>query len=49
MEIKKGIGVSPGVAISTAIVFDAENLVIPRRQVLLANIDAELSRFDLAL
>jgi phosphotransferase system enzyme I (PtsI) len=49
MEIKKGIGVSPGVAISTAIVLDAENLAIPRRQILPANIDAELARFDLAL
>ncbi len=26
MEIKKGIGVSPGVAISTAVVLDAEDL-----------------------
>ncbi|MGD0461519.1 MAG: phosphoenolpyruvate--protein phosphotransferase [Tepidisphaeraceae bacterium] len=49
MEIKKGIGVSPGVAISTALVLDAENLAIPRRQVPLANIDAEAARFDLAL
>ncbi len=29
MEIKKGIGVSAGVAISTAIVLDADDLVIP--------------------
>ena len=31
MEIKKGIGVSPGVVISTAVVLDAEDLVIPKR------------------
>ena len=33
MEIKKGIGVSPGVVISTAVVLDAEDLVIPKRHV----------------
>ena len=33
MEIKKGIGVSPGVAISTALMLDTEDLVIPKRQV----------------
>ena len=33
MEIKKGIGVSPGVVISTAVVLDAEDLVVPKRQV----------------
>ncbi|MEA2734690.1 MAG: phosphoenolpyruvate-protein phosphotransferase system enzyme, partial [Humisphaera sp.] len=33
MEIKKGIGVSPGVVIGTAVVLDAEDLVVPRRQV----------------
>ena len=49
MEIKKGTGVSPGVAISTAIVLDSDNLVIPRRQVQPAAIDAEIERFDLAL
>jgi phosphotransferase system enzyme I (PtsI) len=49
MEIKKGIGVSPGVAISTAIVLDADNLVTPRRQILPEAIDAELQRFQKAL
>jgi phosphoenolpyruvate-protein phosphotransferase (PTS system enzyme I) len=49
MEIKKGIGVSPGVAISTALVLDAENLAIPKRQIVVENIDAELARFDVAL
>jgi phosphotransferase system enzyme I (PtsI) len=33
MEIKKGIGVSPGIVISTAVVLDAEDLVIPKRHV----------------
>ena len=33
MEIKKGIGVSPGVVISTAVVLDAEDLLIPERHV----------------
>jgi phosphotransferase system enzyme I (PtsI) len=49
MEIKKGIGVSPGVAISTAIVLDVENLVIPRRQVPAANVAAESKRFHNAI
>lgn len=33
MEIRKGIGVSPGVVISTAVVLDAEDLVIPKRKI----------------
>ena len=33
MEIKKGIGVSPGVVISTAVVLDAEDVLVPKRQV----------------
>ncbi|HZL34199.1 MAG TPA: phosphoenolpyruvate--protein phosphotransferase [Tepidisphaeraceae bacterium] len=33
MEIKKGIGVSPGVVISTAVVLDAEDLLIAKRSV----------------
>jgi phosphotransferase system enzyme I (PtsI) len=49
MEIKKGIGVSPGVAISTAIVLDTDNLVTPRRQIPQNAIDAELNRFEQAL
>jgi phosphoenolpyruvate-protein phosphotransferase (PTS system enzyme I) len=49
MEIKKGIGVSPGVAISTAIVLDADNLVIPRRSILAPKIDAEIQRINVAL
>jgi phosphoenolpyruvate-protein phosphotransferase (PTS system enzyme I) len=49
MEIKKGIGVSPGVVIGTAIVLDAEDLVIPKRQVAAGEIPAELTRLDQAL
>ncbi len=45
MEIKKGIGVSPGVAISTALMIDTEDLVIPRRQVPETELKAELDRF----
>ena len=33
MDIKKGIGVSQGIAISIAVVLDAEDLVIPHRQI----------------
>jgi len=49
MEIKKGIGVSPGVAISTAVVLDADSVIIPRRKGIAANVDAEVERFNLAL
>jgi phosphotransferase system enzyme I (PtsI) len=49
MEIKKGIGVSPGVVISTAIVLDAEDLVIPKRQVVPTLIEAEVARFSKAV
>jgi phosphotransferase system enzyme I (PtsI) len=46
MEIKKGIGVSPGVVISTAVMLDAENLLIPKRQIAPADADAEAQRFQ---
>jgi phosphotransferase system enzyme I (PtsI) len=49
MEIKKGIGVSPGVVISTAVVLDAEALVIPKRSVAAADIPAEIERFGKAV
>jgi phosphotransferase system enzyme I (PtsI) len=49
MEIKKGIGVSPGVAISSAIVLDADSLVIPRRRISAETIPAELDRFNQTL
>jgi phosphotransferase system enzyme I (PtsI) len=46
MEIKKGIGVSPGVVIGTAIVLDAEDLLIPKRTVADAQIPHEMERFE---
>src|SRR5438067_1173780 len=49
MEIKKGIGVSPGVVISTAVVLDAEDLVIPKRTVEAAGVPAELDRLNQAM
>ncbi len=49
MEIKKGIGVSPGVVISTAVVLDAEDLAIPRRRIEDAEVDCEVARFNEAV
>ena len=49
MEIKKGIGVSPGVVISTAVVLDAEDLVIPRRHVEPEQLPGEVNRLSAAL
>lgn len=49
MEIKKGIGVSPGIAISTAIVLDAEDLLIPRRTIEPAEVGREVQRLKHAL
>ena len=49
MEIIKGIGVSPGVAISTAVVLDAEDLLIPRRQIAADAADAEVARLNEAV
>src|SRR5438309_11493281 len=49
MEIKKGIGVSPGVVVGTAIVLDAEDLLIPKRQVDAAHVPLEVERLHRAL
>jgi phosphotransferase system enzyme I (PtsI) len=49
MEIKKGIGVSPGVVISTAVVLDAEDLLIPKRQIDVAQVPFEIERLDKAV
>src|SRR4051812_11218018 len=49
MEIKKGIGVSPGVVIGTAVVFDAEDTVIPRRSITPDAIGGEVARLQEAL
>ena len=48
MEIKKGIGVSPGVVISTAVVLDAEDLLIPVRHVDPSQVPAEFDRMGKA-
>ncbi len=49
MEIKKGIGVSPGVVISTAVVLDAEDLLIPKRHIETDQVQAEIDRLDQAI
>jgi phosphoenolpyruvate-protein phosphotransferase (PTS system enzyme I) len=49
MEIKKGIGVSPGVVISTAVVLDAEDLLIPRRHIDPAQVPQEIARLEQAM
>ncbi len=49
MEIKKGIGVSPGVVIGTAVVLDAEDIVVPKRQVEEGQVADEMKRLDKAL
>jgi phosphotransferase system enzyme I (PtsI) len=49
MEIKKGIGVSPGVVISTAVVLDAEDLLIPRRRIEADQVAAEVERLGKAV
>lgn len=48
MEILKGIGVSPGVAISTALVLDADELVIANPAVAPGDVEAELARLGVA-
>jgi phosphotransferase system enzyme I (PtsI) len=49
MEIRKGIAVSPGVAIAPAIVLDSEQFRIPRRSIELAEVETELGRFRASL
>jgi len=44
MKIKKGIGVSPGVAIAPAVVMDTEEFDIPQRHVPVDRAQAELAR-----
>jgi phosphoenolpyruvate-protein phosphotransferase (PTS system enzyme I) len=46
MEIRKGIAVSPGVAIASAIVLDSEQFRIPRRSIDPADVEAEVARFQ---
>ena len=49
MEILKGIGVSPGVAISTALVLDADDLVIAHRKLDPSAAAGELERLRAAI
>src|SRR5688572_26842146 len=49
MQIKQGIPVSPGVAISQAVVIDAEDLPVPRRTVPGSQVAQELERLDRAI
>jgi phosphotransferase system enzyme I (PtsI) len=49
MEIKRGIAVSPGVAIGPALVLDAEWFRIPQRYVDPQKVDAEVARLRAAL
>ena len=46
MEIRKGIAVSPGMAIAPAIVLDSEEFRIPRRNIDAGEVEEELSRFQ---
>lgn len=48
MEIKKGIAVSPGIAIAKALVIDSEDYRIPRRVILPSQKGAEIARVRLA-
>ena len=49
MEIRKGIGVSPGVVIGPAVVLDAEALVIQRRTVAPEELPRENERLGQAI
>ncbi|MDD4890647.1 MAG: phosphoenolpyruvate--protein phosphotransferase [Phycisphaerae bacterium] len=49
MEIRKGIGVSPGVAIASAFVLETEEFRVPRRTITPEQVDAELARLDRGL
>lgn len=49
MEIKKGIPVSPGVAICKAVVLDAEDVLVPRRVVARSDVVHQHQRLEEAL
>ena len=49
MDLKRGIAVSPGVAIGPALVLGSENFRIPQRFVRVDAVDMELARFSGAL
>jgi len=48
MEIKKGIAVSPGIAIAKALVIDSEDYRIPRRTIMPSQRQAEIKKVRLA-
>jgi phosphotransferase system enzyme I (PtsI) len=49
MEIRKGIAVSPGVAIAGALMIDSIDQRIPRRSILPSQKQQEIQRVDRAL
>ena len=49
MEIRRGIAVSPGVAIGPALVLDTEGILIPIRSVSIQEVDGEVRRLRAAL
>ena len=49
MEIRKGIGVSPGYAIDEAFVLDTEQFIIPKRQIKLAEVKSEVARLHVSI
>ena len=49
MEIRRGIAVSPGVAIGPALVLDTEGIVIPVRSVAPEGVEGEVRRLRSAL
>ncbi len=49
MDIRKGIAVSPGVAIAPAIVLDSEQFRIPRRSISPEEVESEWARFEQAV
>lgn len=49
MEVRRGIAVSPGVAIGPAFVLEAEDIRIPRRFIPAEEVEAELERFARAV
>ena len=49
MEIKRGIPVSPGVAIGTALIVETEGIQIPRRFIDKSHALDEVARLHLAL
>ncbi len=46
MQLKKGIPVSPGIAVGQVFVLDTEEIRIPQRFIEKDNVDSEIARFD---